>query len=61
MTASKLRLAMAAMAKPEIKIGELGADLEITRQTLYKREPRDLTAACGCIEGSKTKAPTSRG
>jgi hypothetical protein len=34
MTAAKLRLAMAAMGKPEIKIGELGAELEITRQTL---------------------------
>jgi DNA invertase Pin-like site-specific DNA recombinase len=36
MTAAKLRLAMAAMGKPETKIGELCAELGIVRQTLYR-------------------------
>jgi DNA invertase Pin-like site-specific DNA recombinase len=36
MTAAKLRLAMAAMGKPETRIGELCAELGITRQTLYR-------------------------
>jgi DNA invertase Pin-like site-specific DNA recombinase len=36
MTPSKLRLAMASMDKPETRIGELCAELGITRQTLYR-------------------------
>jgi DNA invertase Pin-like site-specific DNA recombinase len=36
MTAAKLRLAQAAMGKPETKIGALCAELGITRQTLYR-------------------------
>ena len=36
MTAAKLRLAMAAMGKPETKIGELCLELGVTRQTLYR-------------------------
>lgn len=36
MTAAKLRLAMAAMGKPETKVGELCRELGITRQTLYR-------------------------
>ncbi len=36
MTAAKLRLAMAAMGKPETKIEELCAELGIVRQTLYR-------------------------
>ncbi len=36
MTAAKLRLAMAAMGKPETKVGELCLELGITRQTLYR-------------------------
>ena len=36
MTAAKLRLAQAAMGKPETKIAELCAELGITRQTLYR-------------------------
>ena len=36
MTAAKLRLAMAAMGKPETKIGELCEELGISRQTLYR-------------------------
>ncbi|OAJ33341.1 recombinase family protein [Piscirickettsia salmonis] len=36
MTKSKLRLAMAAMGKPETKVNELCDELKITRQTLYR-------------------------
>ena len=36
MTAAKLRLAEAAMGKPETKVAELCAELGVTRQTLYR-------------------------
>ena len=36
MTSAKLRLAMAAMGKPETNVGELCRELEITRSTLYR-------------------------
>lgn len=36
MTAAKLRLAMAAMGKPETVVGALCQELGITRQTLYR-------------------------
>lgn len=36
MTAAKLRLAQAAMGKPETKVGELCRELGVTRQTLYR-------------------------
>jgi DNA invertase Pin-like site-specific DNA recombinase len=36
MTAAKVRLAMAAMGKPETKVAELCRELGITRQTLYR-------------------------
>jgi DNA invertase Pin-like site-specific DNA recombinase len=36
MTAAKLRLAMAAMASRDTKVGDLCAELDITRQTLYR-------------------------
>lgn len=36
MTTAKLRLAMAAMGKPETIVGELCRELGITRQTLYR-------------------------
>ncbi|TIP69854.1 MAG: recombinase family protein [Mesorhizobium sp.] len=36
MTTTKLRLAQAAMGKPETKVAELCAELDITRQTLYR-------------------------
>ena len=36
MTPAKLRLAMAAMASRDTKVGELCAELGITRQTLYR-------------------------
>lgn len=36
MTAAKLRLAMAAIGKPETKVGKLCLELGVTRQTLYR-------------------------
>lgn len=36
MTPAKLRLAMAAMGKPETVVGDLCSELGITRQTLYR-------------------------
>jgi len=36
MTPAKLRLAMASMDQPETKVGDLCAELGITRQTLYR-------------------------
>lgn len=36
MTAAKLRLAQAAMGKPETSVAELCAELGVTRQTLYR-------------------------
>ena len=43
MTAAKLRLAMAAMGKPETKVGELCLELGVTRQTLYRHIGPDGT------------------
>jgi DNA invertase Pin-like site-specific DNA recombinase len=43
MTPAKVRLAMAAMGKPETKVGELCAELGITRQTLYRYVSPDGT------------------
>ena len=36
MTAAKLRLAMASMGQPETRVGDLCAEMNITRQTLYR-------------------------
>ena len=36
MTAAKLRLAMAAMAQPETKVGEFCRELGVSRPTLYR-------------------------
>ena len=36
MTPAKLRLAMAAMGKPETHIGGLCSELGVSRQTLYR-------------------------
>jgi hypothetical protein len=36
MTAAKVRLAQAAMGKPETRVGELCAELGVTRQRLYR-------------------------
>lgn len=43
MTAAKLRLAQAAMGKPETKVGELCQELGVTRQTLYRHVGPDGT------------------
>ena len=36
MTAAKLRLAMASMGQPETRVSDLCAEMNITRQTLYR-------------------------
>lgn len=43
MTAAKLRLAMAAMGKPETVIGSLCQELGVSRQTLYRHVAPDGT------------------
>jgi len=43
MTASKVRLAMAAMGNPETHVGTLCRELGITRQTLYRHVAPDGT------------------
>ena len=43
MTPAKLRLAVASMGKPETKVGDLCAELGITRQTLYRHVAPDGT------------------
>jgi DNA invertase Pin-like site-specific DNA recombinase len=43
MTPAKLRLAMAAMGKPETKVSDLCVELGITRQTLYRHVGPDGT------------------
>ena len=43
MTPAKLRLAMAAMGKPETKVAELCQELGMTRQTLYRHVAPDGT------------------
>ncbi len=43
MTAAKVRLAMAAMGKPETKVADLSKELGITRQTLYRHVGPDGT------------------
>src|SRR3954469_540315 len=49
MTAAKLRLAQAAMGKPGTKVGELCAELGITRQTLYRHVRGDATLLHGSV------------
>jgi hypothetical protein len=45
MTAAKLRLAQAAMGKPGTKVGDLCAELAITRQMPYRHiDPNGLPA-----------------
>ena len=43
MTAAKLRLAIAAMGKPETEVGSLCRELGISRQTLYRHVAPDGT------------------
>ncbi|MGC9271961.1 recombinase family protein [Acidiphilium sp.] len=55
MTAAKLRLAQAAMGKPETKIANLCRELGITRQTLYRHVAPD-----GSLRAHGTKLLGSR-
>jgi DNA invertase Pin-like site-specific DNA recombinase len=49
MTATKLRLIQAAIAKPETRIGDLCRELGITRQTLYRHVgPDGVLRKDGC-------------
>jgi DNA invertase Pin-like site-specific DNA recombinase len=58
MTAAKLRLAMAAMGQPETKVGDLCAELGITRQTLYRHVgPDGVLREDGKKLLSRRKAP----
>ena len=60
MTAAKLRLAMAAMGKPETVIGDLCAELGVSRQTLYRHvDPRGNLRADGrkLLGGGKAARP----
>jgi DNA-binding phage protein len=41
MTAAKVRLAMAAMGKPETKVSQLCEEIKISRQTLYRHVSSD--------------------
>lgn len=43
MTPAKLRLAMAAMGKPETQVGQLCKELGVSRQTLYRHVAPDGT------------------
>jgi DNA invertase Pin-like site-specific DNA recombinase len=43
MTAAKVRLAQAAMGQPETRVGELCAELGVSRQTLYRHVGPDGT------------------
>jgi transposase-like protein len=48
MTPAKVRLAMAAMGKPETNVAALCAELGITRQTLYRHvSPEGLLRSDG--------------
>ena len=48
MTTAKLRLAQAAMGQPGTKVGELCAELGVTRQTLYRHvDPKGLLRGDG--------------
>jgi DNA invertase Pin-like site-specific DNA recombinase len=61
MTAAKLRLAQAAMGKPETRIAELCAELGITRQTLYRHATPtgEIRPDGEKLIGRKIKSPRS--
>ena len=66
MTAAKLRLAQAAMGQPGTNVGELCAELGVTRQTLYRHvDPRAVTwilvrgATGKCRRRSARHVPTA--
>ena len=62
MTAAKLRLAQAAMGKPETKISDLCAELGVTRQTLYRHvaPTGELRPDGEKLLDRKSNAPRSR-
>jgi hypothetical protein len=62
LTAAKLRLAQAAMGKPEAKISELCAELGVTRQTLYRHvaPTGELRPDGEKLLDRRSKAPRSR-
>ena len=53
MTSAKLRLAMAAMGKPETNVGSLCAELGVTRSTLYRH-----VSPTGEVRGNATRLLT---
>jgi len=53
MTPAKLRLAMAAMGKPETNVGSLCAELGVTRSTLYRH-----VSPTGEVRGNATRLLT---
>ena len=61
MTAAKLRLAQAAMGQPGTNVGELCAELGVTRQTLYRHvDPRGALRTDGnklLSRGSRREVP----
>lgn len=62
MTTAKLRLAQAAMGKPETKVAVLCAEFGVTRQTLYRHvtPTGELRPDGEKLLGSKAKTPRSR-
>ncbi len=63
MTAAKLRLAQAAMGKTGTKVGELCAELEVTRQTLYRHvDPTGALRPDGekLLGRPRSKAPATK-
>jgi DNA invertase Pin-like site-specific DNA recombinase len=62
MTLAKLRLAMAAMGKPETNVGDLCRELGITRSTLYRHispagEPRGMQRGSSRADDDRHLAP----
>jgi len=59
MTAAKLRLAQAAMGQKETKVGELCAELGVSRQTLYRHvDPKGALRPDGeKLVGSRARQP----
>jgi len=60
MTAAKLRLAQAAMGQPGTKVGELCAELGVTRQTLYRHvDPNGALRTDGLSLLARRRAPAA--
>jgi DNA invertase Pin-like site-specific DNA recombinase len=64
MTAAKLRLAQAAMGQPGTNVGELCAELGVTRQTLYRHvDPQGVLRTDGeklLRQGGRKEGPEAR-